>query len=414
MISEMKETDLGLLPESWDLQILGDLLYIKGRIGWKGLKKSEYLEEGYAIINGEQIINDKVNWNSVGRISKERFLESPEIILKRKDILMTKDGTIGKIAYVDHLPEDATVASGVFVIRNDSKLLHTKYLYNFFKSRYFKWLIKGRTEGSVIPHLYQRDFKEMMIPLPSFEEQKAITKILTAFDDKIELLQAQNKTLETILKVKHEDLFTVCSSLDCPKVKVGDYVKTNSISINKNYNHNSILYMDTGSLTNGVTESLQEIKLSEAPSRAKRLVKHNDILISTVRPNQKHFGIIKYPINNLVVSTGFCVISCEKIDPHFLYYVLTSNDMTDYLHSIAEGSTSTYPSIKPIDLESVEFVLPPNDRIEKFSKTASIFWDKIHLNQIQVKSLTKTRDTLLPKLMSGQVRVKNLKQTADA
>ena len=191
-------------------------------------------------------------------------------------------------------------------------------------------------------------------------------------------------------------------------------MKTNSISINKNYNHNSILYMDTGSLTNGVTESLQEIKLSEAPSRAKRLVKHNDILISTVRPNQKHFGIIKYPINNLVVSTGFCVISCEKIDPHFLYYVLTSNDMTDYLHSIAEGSTSTYPSIKPIDLESVEFVLPPNDRIEKFSKTASIFWDKIHLNQIQAKSLTKIRDTLLPKLMSGQVRVKYLKQTADA
>ena len=404
------------MPEGWVETTLGDLMadkgYIRGPFG-SALKRGEMLDHGVPVYEQANAIYNHRKFRYF--ISSDKHLTLYRFTVKPNDILISCSGTFGKTTIINEDDPKGIISQALLILRSNPQKIDTYYLNYFLNSREGKIKLAGMSHGSVQVNIAKRaDVESIEFLLPPLPEQKAIAKILTAFDDKIELLQAQNKTLETILKVKHEDLFTVCSSVDCPKVKVGDYVKTNSISINKNYDHNSILYMDTGSLTNGVTESLQEIKLSEAPSRAKRLVKHNDILISTVRPNQKHFGIIKYPINNLVVSTGFCVISCEKIDPHFLYYVLTSNDMTDYLHSIAEGSTSTYPSIKPIDLESVEFVLPPNDRIEKFSKTASIFWDKIHLNQIQVKSLTKTRDTLLPKLMSGQVRVKNIKHTADA
>lgn len=190
-----KETELGLLPEDWDLTPLGDLLYIKGRIGWKGLKKDEYLSEGYAIINGEQIKNDEVDWKNVGRIPKDRYDESPEIILKEGDILMTKDGTIGKTAFIEKLIEPATVASGVFVIREKSNKLNHKYLYNYFNSHFFKHLIKSRTEGSVIPHLYQRDFKEMLIPLPKKNEQEKIADILFTISKKIRILEAENASL---------------------------------------------------------------------------------------------------------------------------------------------------------------------------------------------------------------------------
>src|SRR5574341_2373121 len=195
---EFIETEIGKIPEDWNFDKLGNHLIIKGRIGWKGLKKSEYGKEGYAIINGEQIVNDSVNWNSCGRITKERYEESPEIMLKENDILLTKDGTIGKLAYITELREPTTVASGVFVIRNNSLNLDQKYLYYVFNSNYFKNLVESRIEGSVVPHLYQRDIVELKIPLPPIQEQRQIAEIFLCLDLKIAINRSMNSTLEAI------------------------------------------------------------------------------------------------------------------------------------------------------------------------------------------------------------------------
>ena len=119
-------------------------------------------------------------------------------MLQQDDILMTKDGTIGKIAYVDKLPEPATVASGVFVIRQNSEKLNQRYLYNYFRSYFFKHLIKSRTEGSVIPHLYQRDFKEMLIPLPKPKEQETIADTLFSITKKEQIHLSRIQTLEKL------------------------------------------------------------------------------------------------------------------------------------------------------------------------------------------------------------------------
>ena len=148
---------------------LGDYLYIKGRIGWKGLKKSEYLSQsGYRIINGETLTKAGINWNKAGYISEERYVESPEIMLKVGDILLSKDGTIGKIGYVDNLDLPTSVASGIFVIRNNKPdIISTTFIYYLLKSKLFDSFIAARTEGSVIPHLYQKDFMEFEFPLPS-------------------------------------------------------------------------------------------------------------------------------------------------------------------------------------------------------------------------------------------------------
>lgn len=148
---------------------LGDYLYIKGRIGWKGLKKSEYLSQsGYRIINGETLTKAGIDWNKAGYISEERYVESPEIMLKVGDILLSKDGTIGKIGYVDNLDLPTSVASGIFVIRNNKPdIISTIFIYYLLKSKLFDSFIAARTEGSVIPHLYQKDFMEFEFPLPS-------------------------------------------------------------------------------------------------------------------------------------------------------------------------------------------------------------------------------------------------------
>ena len=151
---------------------LGDYLYIKGRIGWKGLKKNEYIDNSdYRIINGESLTKNGIDWNKAGFISKERYDESPEIMLQIGDILLSKDGTIGKIGYVDTLDLPSTVASGMFVIRNiKSDIISTQFIYYLLKSRLFSAFMASRTEGSVIPHLYQKDFMEFMFPLPNADE----------------------------------------------------------------------------------------------------------------------------------------------------------------------------------------------------------------------------------------------------
>ena len=153
---------------------LGDYLYIKGRIGWKGLKKSEYLPiSDYRIINSESLTLSGIDWNKAGYISAERYEESPEIMLNIGDILLSKDGTIGKIGYVDKLDAPTSVASGIFVIRNTRQAeISTQFIYYLLKSKLFKAFIASRTEGSVIPHLYQKDFMEFEFQLPSPDDMK--------------------------------------------------------------------------------------------------------------------------------------------------------------------------------------------------------------------------------------------------
>ena len=169
--------------------------------------------------------------------------------------------------------------------------------------------------------------------------------------------------------------------------KLEEIALTNTSTIGKDCNLNEILYLDTGSVTEGRYDIPKSISLSDAPSRAKRVVKNNDIIYSTVRPNQKHYGLIVNPKHNLIVSTGFCVISPIKVNPKFLYYYLTTDEMTNYLQTIAEGSTTTYPSIKPSVLEGIEINLPPLPEQKAIANIISAIDDKIENNLAINKTL---------------------------
>ena len=150
--------------------------------------------------------------------------------------------------------------------------------------------------------------------------------------------------------------------LEWKLIRLGDISKTNKNSYYPKDNWKFVNYLDTGSLTENKITELQYIntKTDKMPSRARRKVIKNNILYSTVRPNQLHYGIIKEPVDNLLVSTGFTVIDVDtnKAIPEFIYYLLIQNNTTEQLQAIAEQSVSTYPSIKPSDIENLEFKLP--------------------------------------------------------
>lgn len=179
---------------------LGDYLYIKGRIGRKGLKKNEYLSvSNYRIINGETLTKSGIDWNKAGYISEERYTESPEIMLQVGDILLSKDGTIGKIGYVDELELPTSVASGIFVIRNNNpSVISTTFIYYLLKSKLFDSFIIARTEGSVIPHLYQKDFMDFNFPLPLPELMNEFEKTTSPMFNQIINNLKENKKLNSL------------------------------------------------------------------------------------------------------------------------------------------------------------------------------------------------------------------------
>ena len=146
------------------------------------------------------------------------------------------------------------------------------------------------------------------------------------------------------------------------KIRLGDACVTNADSYSPKEKWKFVNYLDTGNITNNRIDSIQyiDVENDKLPSRARRRVKKNSIIYSTVRPNQRHFGIIKTQLENFLVSTGFAVIDVDvgMLNADFLYYLLTQPTLVEALHAIAEQSTSTYPSIKPSDIEDLEIQIP--------------------------------------------------------
>ena len=144
--------------------------------------------------------------------------------------------------------------------------------------------------------------------------------------------------------------------------RLGDICTTNKDSYSSKDNWKIVNYLDTGSITENKITELQyiDIETDKLPSRARRKVRKDSILYSTVRPNQLHYGIIKELVDNLLVSTGFTVIDVDtnKAIPEFIYYILTQKNTTEQLQAIAEQSVSTYPSIKATDIENLKLKLP--------------------------------------------------------
>ncbi|MUO22413.1 restriction endonuclease subunit S [Enterococcus faecalis] len=182
------------------------------------------------------------------------------------------------------------------------------------------------------------------------------------------------------------------------KYSISEICEINKFSLKKNDVRKKIRYLDTANLNQNIISKLvtYNLNVDKIPSRAKRIVRPNDILISTVRPNKLHYGLIDNPVENLIASTGFAVLSpnTKKVNPTYLYILLTLPSTTNILQKTAENSTSTYPSIKPTVISELMFDFPMLEiqkKIGDFYKSCS---KKIELNNQIINTLEKTATTL--------------------
>ena len=186
---------IGQIPEGWSVVPLKYNLSLKGRIGWNGLKSEEFQEKSYAyLVTGQDFNSDVVNWEKCYQINKERYDEDPFIQLENGDLLVTKDGTIGKVAKVANLDKPACLNSGIFVVKQTKGVFEQNYLYWFFVSNQLKEFVGFNSTGSTIAHLYQNVFENMPLAVPPLTEQKAIASYL---DYKVGQIDASISAINT-------------------------------------------------------------------------------------------------------------------------------------------------------------------------------------------------------------------------
>ena len=170
---------IGQIPEHWNIYRIKYNTFLKGRIGWQGLNSNDFLDEGYCLITGTDFDNKgSIHWETCYRISKERFDEDELLHVKNGDLLMTKDGTVGKMAYIKNLPEEASLNSHLLIIRQITPLIKNAFLYWAMLSEEFKGFCSIYQSGSIMNSVSQSTLGAFSCSCPPLEEQQAIADFL--------------------------------------------------------------------------------------------------------------------------------------------------------------------------------------------------------------------------------------------
>ena len=183
---------------------------LKARIGWQGLTTAEYLDEGYSyLITGTDFQDGRINWNGCHYVDYYRYEQDPNIQVSNGDLLLTKDGTIGKVAFVFDLKRPATLNSGVFLVKPITDAYTAHFMFYVLESSVFKNFLQQLSAGSTINHLYQKDLVkfDLYVP-PTKEEQEAIAGILFDMDSGIYKLEEKLSKYQKIKQGMMEELLT--------------------------------------------------------------------------------------------------------------------------------------------------------------------------------------------------------------
>ncbi|MBK7056127.1 MAG: restriction endonuclease subunit S [Leptospiraceae bacterium] len=187
------------------------------------------------------------------------------------------------------------------------------------------------------------------------------------------------------------------------KVKLKEVARVNQSTLKGNSNLEKLLYVDIASVSTGNIDNKTEYDLKDAPGRAKRILNHEDIIWSCVRPNRKSYSFVFKPEDNLIASTGFAVITPKEIPSTFLYQLTITNEFISYLENHAKGAT--YPAVTATDFEEATIYIPQSSSMIEYHEEIYRHFELKDILQKQNTKLREARDILLPRLMNGEIEV---------
>ena len=376
---------------------------------------------GFKMINmGELFANNIISDIPMERVQMSEN-EQKKFLVEQGDLLFARQSLVaegaGKCSIVKLFNEPTTFESHLIRVRLNQKIANPWYYYYLFqlKSNPIKAIINQCAQAGI----RGSELVRVKVPNPPLPTQQKIASILSAYDNLIQNYKKQIEALQTAASELYKEWFvrfrfpgylTTRFENGIPEgwkvYRIKDLCYINKNTVSSKDAKKEILYLDTGSITENVIDSFESYTLEDAPSRARRVVKKNSIIFSTVRPNQNHYGLLKAIPENLIVSTGFAVFDTKFDIANILYFFLSSKDFIDYCQMIAEGAVATYPSIKPEEIGKVKILLPTMDLAIKLNHSFESLFLKIENLKQQITNLTQQRDLLLPRLMSGKLEVK--------
>ncbi len=296
----------------------------------------------------------------------------------------------------------------------DTDVLDNRFL--FFALQLQLKLLQNLSTGAATKFLTLGIMKEIQVPAVSIVDQRKIVGILSAYDNLITANQRRIQLLEESARLLYREWFVklrfpghetvpvvdgVPEGWDIPKL--AEIVDVNTSAISAKNHPELIRYIDISSVETGEIGDVDEVSFDEAPGRARRRVQHGDVIWSCVRPNRRSYALIWEPEDNLIVSTGFAVLTARAVTFSYLYFTSTTDDFVSYLTSVATGAA--YPAVTAKDFEKAPILLPDKETLEAFDRIVLPMLEQIETIKRHTKQLRQARYLLLPRLMSGALDV---------
>lgn len=388
--------------KEWKEVLLTD---ITTKIG-DGLHGTPKYDNGgeYYFINGNNLVNGKIIIKEdTKRVNESEYLKHSKPINERT-LLLGINGTIGNVAYYKN--EQCMLGKSACYM-NFNNEVDLKFIYYTLVSKDFQNYIEGIATGTTIPNVPLKGLREYSFKLPPLHEQTAIASVLSSLDDKIDLLHRQNDTLEKMAETLFRQWFVEETKEHWEEVELSNLIdvvidnrgKTPpTVEYETEYPLIEVNALNSQSCLVNYTVIRKYVTKETFDTWFRKHLKVNDIIISTVGT----IGVFSIHLANKgCIAQNLVGLRTSKVSSYFLYCFFKSNVET--LINLDIGGVQ--PSIKVPHLLGLTIKLPPNDLLNKFNESVEICFNKIAINQTQIRTLTALRDNLLPKLMSGEVTI---------
>lgn len=390
--------------EEWKEYLFDDIINIIDYRGRTPLKS----EFGIITLSAKSVKTNFIDYSKAYYISQETYDKFmvrgyPKI----GDILMTTEAPLGCVARLDR--EDVAIAQRLLILQGKTNILNNEYLLYFLQSHIGQHKLNERATGTTVIGIKQKEFRKISINLPSLPEQKAIAKTLSCLDEKIELNQNMNKTLEEMAQAIFNDYadddFIELSQ--CIKIKHGFAFKGEFITTIKN--ENILVTPGNFCIGGGFKESKYKYYIGEIPNDY--ILKDNDLIITMTDLSKEgdtlgYGAIVPMSINHNYLHNqriGLVQEISNILPKTYIYWFLRSKSYQKNIVSSATGSTVKHTSPKRILEQKIPLIKNNNnDLVDNIFNNINT---KIQYNNLEIEKLKNIRDTLLPKLMSGEVRV---------
>lgn len=318
---------------------------------------------------------------------------------KGPGVTIGRSGNIG----TPHYYENDFWAHNTVLYIKDFKISEPKFIFYFLKTIDFTQF----NAGSSVPTLNRNHIHELDFLLPPKEEQTSIASILSSLDNKIDLLNRQNKTLEQLAETLFRQWFVEEAEEQSEKqLLLGDLIE--SVSITHRFPNKNVIFLNTSDIYLGEVLVNEYSNVKSLPGQAKKTIQKDDILFSEIRPANGRWAYVDFVATDYVVSTKLMVLrSKNMISQAFAYFYLTHPKTVEWLAVLADSRSGTFPQITFDQLKDLKINIPSDSILNNSVKWCETSMEKIKSNTTQIRTLTKLRDTLLPKLMSGEVKVSN-------